>query len=800
MIKNYIKTAWRSIKNHQFFSILNIIGLAIGICTAVLLFAYVQQELSYDSMFKKGKNIYRVYMQTSPEYNQEKWIALPNAVGPAVKEDLSGVQQMTRLVKNDFGAPASIRAGDHNFIEKNLYLADSSLFSMFDFQFIEGNQETVFHQPKSIAISQSTKEKMFGSQSALNQMICVNQRDTFQVSAVYLDLPKNSTIDCEMISNIMDSWMGKNVYWSNASYETYIHLKDGTDPRDIAQQATKLIDKYGEKDNRFFTAFFLQPLSKVHLYSSDLKTGPTTRTGDIQTIRTLSVLAFLIIIIACVNYMNLATAKSQKSSKEVGINKVLGASRKQIIIRFYIETATISLIAMAIGIFLAILLLPLFNAISQNDIAISQILNWQNVSPVFIAWLSITLIAGSYPALYLSQIKSITLMKKGDNNGTKKVLTRQLLVLFQFATSITLIIGIIIMLSQMNFVKNKDLGYQPQSVLSIPIRSIKGLDKINALSHAIGNIPATKSSTYAQSIPGYNESGKTVYKFLTDKQGLPTQTAVTFGPIIETLGLQLLAGSDLPSIIGKPDSTCYVLINEVILHFLGYRTPEEAIGKPIITEMSATNSIIRGVVRDFNYSNLKSSIGGYTYYTMNKSPESPRNLLIRYQAGDLQAYLLELKKAYSSIAPEAAFDFTFLDQYIQSQYEHETRSSKVMTVFSMLTLFIACLGLLGLAAYTAELRSKEIGIRKVLGASAIGILNLLSSSYLKIILLAFLIASPIAYYLFNNWLNDFIYRIEMPIWAFVTALFTVMIMALMTIGYQTLKAAFGNPIKSLRDE
>ncbi|WP_293956495.1 MULTISPECIES: ABC transporter permease [unclassified Sphingobacterium] len=800
MIKNYIKTAWRTIRANRFFSILNISGLAIGICVSLLLFAFIRQELSFDTMYPKAEHIYRVYMKLSAAYNEEKMLTLPNAVGPTLKSDITQVDNMVRLVKDGYGATASIGTGNDNFSEKQLYLADSTLFSIFDFQFIEGNARTAFSNRKSIVLSQSSKEKLFGKQEAIGKLISINQQDTVQVTGVFKDLPANSTLDCNMVMNIMDSWMGQNVYWSNASYETYILLKKGADPGSIAQEATKLIDKYVEKDNQYYTQFFLQPLSAVHLYSADLTSGVTTRSGNITIIRTLSVLALLVIIIACINYMNLATAKSQKNAKQVGVNKVLGATRRQLIIRFFVETATISLSAMLIGLVLAIILIPAFNLVGKTDMTIQHLLNWNMLGILAIAWLVITLVAGSYPALFLSGIKSISLMNKGYNKQGQTILIRQILVVCQFSISIVLIIGISIMLAQISFIRNKDLGYQPENVVSISIRSLKNQEKLNTLGQQVQNLTNTVATTFAQSIPGFNESGKSTYKFTTDKQGLPTLSCVTYGKTINTLGLKLLAGTDLPNVIGRTDSTCYVLINEKVMKFLGYKTPEEAIGKHIVTEMSATNSIISGVVRDFNYANLKSEIGGYTYYTMNASSESPRNLLIRYKTADLQSYMEEIKKIYTAIAPDAAFDFFFLDQHVQDQYDNEIRSSNVMTLFSFLTLFIACLGLLGLAAYTAESKSKEIGIRKVLGASVGSIIHLLSANYIKLICIAFLIAGPIAYYLSNSWLNDFVYHIDMPWWAYVVAVLTVTIVAFITIGFQTFKAALLNPVNSLRDE
>lgn len=800
MIKNYIKTAWRSIRANRFFTILNIGGLAIGICVSLLLYAFIRQEVSFDTIYPKARNIYRVHMQLSADHNNEKMVPLPNAVGPAIKSDIAQVENMVRLVKDGFGTTASIRTENENFSEKQLYLADSTLFSIFDFQFIEGNAHIAFLNKKSIVLSQTSKERLFGQQNALGKRIIINQRDTLQVTGVFKDLAANSTLDCNMVMNIMDSWMGQNVYWSNASYDTYVLLKQGADPTTVAREATKLIDKYVEKDNRYFTQFFLQPLTQIHLYSSNLKGAVTQRTGSIDTVKTLSSLAFLVIVIACINYMNLATAKSQKNAKEVGVNKVLGATRSQLIVRFFVETATISLLAMLLGIVLSMILIPSFNSISKANLSIQDLLNNETFAVLALSWLMITLVAGSYPALFLSKIKSISLMNKGYNKQGKTALIRQILVVCQFTISIVLLIGIGIMLTQMNFIRTKDLGYRPEDVVSISIRSFKDQKKLNTLSQQIENLHSTVASTRTQSIPGFNESGKTIYKLAIDKEGLPTETCVTYGNTINTLGLQLLAGKDLPAVIGPKDSVCYVLINEKVLKFLGYTSPEEAVGKPIVTEMNRNNSIITGVVRDFNYANLKSEIGGYTYYTMNDPSESPQNLLIRYKTTALQNYIEQIKKIYKTIAPESAFDFSFLDQHVQEQYQNEVRSSNVMSTFSFLTLFIACLGLLGLATYTAEIRSKEIGIRKVLGANVTNIIRLLASNYIKLIGIAFLIASPIAYYFFSNWLNDFVYHIDMPWWTYAFAVFTVTIIALITIGFQTIKAALLNPVKSLRDE
>ena len=373
MFRNYFKTAWRNIQSNKLFTVLNIAGLAFGLCVCIILFAFVSKELSFDKMFKNGKDIYRVNMETTEPYNFEKWAQLPNAVGPAMKQDIAQVKSMTRLIKDDFGAPASLKVGDKTLIEKNLYLADSTVFQMFDFDFTEGNASTVFSQPNSIVISQSSKERLFGNKPAIGEIIYVNSRDTLHVSGVYKNLPENSTIDCAMVYNIMDSWMGKNVSWSNASFETYVRLQPNSNVGEIQKQATSLINKYVEKEDQYYSKFILQPVSEIHLYSSDLREGYSSRLGSINNVRALLFLALLVLLIACINYSNLATARSQKRGKGVGVNKVLGANVRQMLMLFYIETGLLSLISIAIGFCLAFLTIPIFGKFTGTELAASNL-------------------------------------------------------------------------------------------------------------------------------------------------------------------------------------------------------------------------------------------------------------------------------------------------------------------------------------------------------------------------------------------------------------------------------------------
>ncbi|CAN5806323.1 ABC transporter permease [soil metagenome] len=799
MIKNYFKTAWRNIKSNKLFTSLNIAGLAIGLCVFIILFAHITNELSFDRMYQNSENIYRVNMETTPQYNYEKWAELPNAVGPAILKDIPQVKYVTRLIKNDFGETASLKVDEKNFIEKGLYLADSAVFKIFDVGFTEGNALTAFAQPKSVVLSQAAKQRFFGDQRALGKMISVNNRDTLYVSGVYNNLPLNSTIDCDMIGNIMDSWMGKNVSWSNASFETYCLLQPNSNVTAVEKMATALIDKNVAKDDQYYTKFLLQPLTDIHLYSAGLRAGYSSRIGDIKTINGLLFLSLLILIIACINYMNLATARSQKRAKGVGVNKVLGASMRQMLLHFYTETGIVTFISIVAGYALAFVVLPLFQHITGSELHPADLLTFPILLSLAGTWLVVTLIAGSYPAFSMSRISPLILISKSKPKNSVADFVRKGLVVFQFASSIILIVAVIIIYQQMLFIRSKDLGYNPKGIIALSVKSARNAQQLNATINDLKNLAAVRDVSAVQSIPGETESGRSVRKQLNDKEGLPVKTCKTDGSIVATMQLKLLAGTSLPSTLAAGDTTCYTLINENVASYLGFKTPQEAIGKYIISEM-AERSLVVGVVNNFNYKSLKDDIGGYVYYTMNDGQESIRTLLVRYNAENLPQLVQQLQDVLKNNLPNTAFDYQFLDKHVENLYVAEQQTAKMITVFSLLAIFIACLGLFGLAAFTAERRTKEIGIRKVLGASAANVSALLSKDFVKLVLIATVIGFPVAWWAMTKWLQGFVYRISINWWVFVVAAITALLIALITISFQAIKAAMANPVNSLRTE
>ncbi|MBS1528246.1 MAG: ABC transporter permease, partial [Bacteroidetes bacterium] len=785
---------------NKLFASLNIAGLAIGICVCITLFACVSYELSFDRMYKNSKNIYRVNSQASAQYDYKVWAQLPGAAGPAFTQDIPQIKQVARVLKHDFGAVESIKTDNKNLSEKGLYLADSAILKIFDFTFTEGNAQTAFTHPKSVIISESAKKRLYGDKPAFGKTIYVDNRDTLHVSGVYMDLPENSTVDFDMIRNIMDSWAGKNAYWGNSSYETYVLLQPGANVEQVQNQATALIAKYiPQKDDRYITSFIFQPLKDIHLYSADIRAGYSSKIGSIGTVKTLLFLSFLVLAIACVNYMNLATARSQKRAKGVGVNKVLGANSRNLLALFYTETAVLSLVAIALGFTLSLLLQPFFQNITGLELKPEALMTPTILVSLLVTWLVVTIMAGSYPAFSLAHISPLVLMNKLKLKHSFADVFRKSLVVFQFASSIILIISVIVVLQQMNYIRNKDLGYNPKGIVSVSIKSAQNKQQVSSFINDLKGMASVESASPSQSIPGDIESGKSIKKSLTDKEGFPVRTCSTNGSIIKTMQLKLLAGTTIPETLAAGDTNCYLLVNESVVKFLGYKTPQDAVGKYVVSEMMP-KSIIKGVVRDFNYQSLKNEVGGYIYYTMNKPHEWTTVLLIRYNTSNLSGFMQQVQDKFKANLPNSSFDYEFLDSHIQNLYTSEKHTASTATVFSILAIFIACLGLFGLAASIAEQRTKEIGIRKVLGASVPGIARLLTSDFLKLVIISIVIASPIAWYMMNKWLIAFSYRINMNVWAFITAGATAIIFALLTISSHAIKAAMANPVKSLRSE
>jgi putative ABC transport system permease protein len=478
---------------------------------------------------------------------------------------------------------------------------------------------------------------------------------------------------------------------------------------------------------------------------------------------------------------------------------VLGADRGHLLALFYTETAVLAFIAILTGYAACFILQPFFQDITGIQLQASALFTATIGGSLLLTWLVVTLIAGSYPAFSMSRISPLVLMNKLKIKHSVADAIRKSLVVFQFASSIILIISVIVILQQIDYLRGKDLGYNPKGIVAVSIKAAQNKEQVSAFINDLKNVASVESATPSQSIPGDVESGKSIRKSIADNSSYPVMTCHTDGSIVKTMQFRLLAGTTIPQTLAESDTNCYLLINEPVMRYLGYKTPQDAIGKYAVTEMHQ-HAIITGVVKDFNYETLKNQIGGYVYYITNKRTEPLNTLLIRYNSHDLPQLMKQVQGVFNSALPNSSFDYEFLDTHIQNLYVSEQHTANTIMVFSMLAIFVACLGLFGLAASIAEQRTKEIGIRKVLGASVPGITKLLTGDFIKLVIISIAIASPVAWHMMNKWLVQFSYRAHISVWAFVIAGLAAMVLALLTISSHAIKTAMANPVKSLRSE
>jgi putative ABC transport system permease protein len=794
MIKSYIKIAWRSLKTNRLFSIVNILGLSIGLATTLVLFLFILHERSFDNMYTNKDQIYRVLLNTT-EDDLETWASAPSALAPELKANIPNIIESGRFLHHDFGESASIKAGDDVFIEDKLFWSDASILNMFNIEIVKGTGSENLNNPNTILLSESTAKRYFGDKNPLGQTLSVDNTTTFEVKGIYKDFPDNSSLDFNAIAPFMMQNTAKNPTWNNASFETFVMFNSATPEIGAVEQKIQDILNTNVKKEEQWYNFSLQPLERIHLYSSSYSDSYISNNGDINQIRNLTGLALLILIIACINYMNLITARSQKRATDVGINKTLGASVKDIVIRFYIETGLITAIAMILGGLFAVLTLPIFNDIAGRQLDVSALFSIKFFGFLLLIWLVTTLLSGSYPALYLSRFSPKEVLKPSSNKGGMASVIRKGLVVVQFSASVVLIIGVMVIHQQLEFIQNKSLGYNPENVIAISTSGIRDGEAGRALVNAYEKLPNVSVAARSQGYPGLSVSGRSINRPNTEKT-MGIQTNRSEHSIATILQLKLLSGQLLPKIKQQGDTLVEVLVNKTTVDFLGL-SPEEAIGEKVNMQLG-NNAYIYGVVDDFNFASLHSPIGAYAFHNVSREPKS--YLLVRFKNEVLTETISKFEKTFKDVAPNAAFEYKFLDKNLELLYEKEQRTANIGLLFSILAIIVACLGLFGLAAYMAEQRNKEIGIRKVFGASVSGIVQLLSLDFMKLVLVAIVISFPLALYLMNSWLQDFAYRVEISWTVFLIAGVLALLIAFVTVSYQAIKAAIANPIKSLRTE
>ncbi len=793
MIKNYFKIALRNLRKYKGYSLINILGLAVGIAVCLLIFKYVSHELSYDRYHSKSERIYRITM----DHPQAHIALTPSMILPTLNKLFPEVESGVRLYDVGRFQPLVIRNEERVFEERKFVYADSSLFKVFDFQLISGNPNTALARPNTLVISREMAGKYFGSQNPLGNSLQVNDRE-FEVTGVVENIPENSHFRYDFFASMItrSGWSElRDDTWRAANFYTYIVLDKQAEVSTLEQKVDAFIaDNF--PDNAFAASLdiLFQPLTDIHLYSE--VSEDLAPQGDIRYVLAASAIAILILIIACINYMNLATARSARRSREVGIRKVLGSGKSQLIGQFYGESAFLTMLGIALSVLLVELFLPWFNQLTGQTLAM-EYGSFEFWILLLATGLAVTLIAGSYPALMLSSFNPSTVLKGAKISRGSSGL-RKFLVVFQFAASIFLIICTIIIYRQIGFVQEKELGYKQDNVLVLTaygdvenrFEALKSeLSQITGYRGAAmtSETPTSVRAGYGPDIEGIEEGPNFIINALRVTPGF------TEAMDIEIVSGRTFTEGDYTRANASENREYAILVNERTAAHFGL-SPDELVGRN--ASIGGGSGTIVGVVNDFHFSSLHRPVEPLFIFPRG----SFNKLLISYQSDDIHRTLNATGEVWDRMFPQYPFEYEFLDQEYQALYQQETRAGNIFTSFAVLAIFIACLGLVGLASYMVEERTREIGVRKVLGATTFQVMSLFSKDFIILIGIGFLISVPASWYVMSMWLQNFAYRIEIAWTVFLLAGIITILIAMTTVSYQALKAATLDPVDSLRSE
>jgi putative ABC transport system permease protein len=808
MFKNYVKTAFRTLIKNKGFTVLNVLGLSLGLASCLLIILYVVDELSYDRYNIKADRIYRVNEDLKLGENNVHYAVCMPPLAQALKNDFPYVENTVRI-KN--AGSMHVKKGATNILETKIALADPSLFSVFTLPIINGSAATALAEPNSVVITESISKKYFNRTNVVGETLKFN--DTwYKVAGVIQDIPAQSHFNFDFFISMSSYPDSRSTEWLRSDYNTYVLFKDAADHKKLEKALPVFLNKYSgeqmqaqlklsmaefEKGGSFFR-LNLTPLTDIHLKSN--RTGELGPNSTVEYVYIFSAIALFILIIACVNFMNLSTARSSNRAREVGVRKVLGSPRKYLVFQFLTESILVTLAATIVGFFAAMALLPAFNQLDGKDIVVnSQTFGWLIPALLFIV-LGVGALAGSYPAFFLSAFQPIDVLKGKLSAGFKGGGLRSFLVVFQFAISIFLIIGTLVIYNQLNYIHNKDLGYNRNEVLIVQ-NTFELNNQANIFKEEVKQLPGVVNATLTGFLPTSNWKNTSIFfkdAPFDQKKALFPQTWEVDEDYIKTLDMKMAFGRSFSNQMLTDSSG--IIINEAAAKFLGLKDP---INKPLYRSNGGKQDIsnsrayhIIGVVKDFNFSSLRDVISPVVLVLAHNTGA----LSVRVNAKNLPALLAQIQERWNNLSPNVKMNFSFMNQDFDASYRAEQRVGAIFIVFASLAIIIACLGLFGLAAYAAEQRTKEIGIRKVLGASVAVIAGTLSRDFIKLVLISIAVSTPIAWYLMNKWLQDFAYRISIQWWVLVLAGFAAILIAMITVSFQSIKAALANPVKSLRSE
>jgi len=810
MFKNYIKIAWRNLKKQPFFTFLNTFGLAIGMAGGLLISLYIYDELSFDNMFADADRIHRVNVDIKFGGKETSGAEVSAPMAAAINKDLPQVEMVTRF-RNRGSALIRKSDADLNTKEPVITHVDANFFDMFGINLLVGDTKTALKEANTLVLTKSAAEKHFDLNEALGQSVILNNNDTYMVTGVIDDLPKNSFLrDHSVFMSMTGYEEAQEQEWGNHNFPTFIKLLPSANIENLQVQLQSMVGKYvipwvqayfpGMTEQSFLASgnylnFSTIPLTDIHLHSN--RHPEMSANGDIKNIYILSFIGLFLLVLASVNFMNLSTAHSLKRAKEVGVRKTLGSTKMELIRQFLTESGLISFISLVLALIIVTIAMPFFNDLSGKDISIPFL------NPFFwlVLLLSVTLlgfISGMYPAFFMSKFSPIKSLKGNSKGITNDLNIRNSLVVFQFAISAFLIVSTLIVFQQLKFIQNKSLGYAKDQVLIIEDVYAAG-NSSQIFKQKVQQLGQVENATLTGYLPtpSYRRDNSFFEEGTTNQEdALNMQNWTVDYDYVNTLDLKIIAGRNFDRKYST-DSLA-MIINETAVKIMGIQ-PEEAIGMRMrfnLDNEDAILSTVVGVVKNFHFESLRNNINALSLSIGN----SNGMLAVKVNTGDLPKTVSSIEKIWKEIVPGQPFNYSFMEESFNTTYQAERRLGSIFTVFTLLSIFIACLGLFGLAAFNAEKRSKEVGIRKVLGASVSQITYKLSIDFLKLVGIAIIISLPLAWYAMNKWLEDFSYRIEIGWGVFVLATLLAIAISILTVSYQSIKAAIANPIKSLRTE
>lgn len=796
MFRNYLKTAFRNLWRHKTFSFINIMGLTIGMTACFLIFLYVKFELSYEDFLPKSDRIVRVMadIKTPTEVihsDRPSW-----AVPPNVKDEFPEVEEFVRVQNN----PMIVRNGDIKFKEDNTMIVDSTAFKVFGWKLLKGDPNTALSAPFSIVLNETAAKKYFGSENPMGKTLLLGDEGLPNtITGVMQDLPENTEVSAPMVISMssLTAKLNPNLdkQWGNYGATAYLLLKPGVSMSSLEKKLPEFLKRRNGKEMdqwKMWVTLYLRPVRDQYLYSH----SNDEKQSNLTNVYIFSIVAIFILVIACINFVNLTTARSTERAKEVGIRKVAGADKFQLVRQFIGESLIISFIAFGLALLLTALFLPMFNNLAGKVISPGLFSHWQYIGYLLLAAIAIGLLAGIYPALVLARFRPIVVLKGRFATGTKGIILRKGLVIAQFTISIALIIATLVVYFQTEYMRNQDLGFKKDQMLVI---RTEGTKEQKTFKESIRNTAGVKSVSLGSSVPGDGWNG--AYSEIENTNGEMQIANLNLMFIdfdyMDQLDIPMLAGRRFSRDF-QTDTTKAMVMNEAAIKMFGYTDPKQALGKKF-KQWGREGQII-GVMKNFNYNGLQEEIKPLTFRMAENGNGGYDHLIVNIAAGQIPSTIASLEKQWKQMVPNLPFSYTFIDDIFEEHYRSEQRFGKLFLNFAALAILISCLGLLGLTAYSTVQRTKEIGIRKVMGASVSNILHLLSKEFIWLAGISFLISAPLAWFFMHKWLQNFAYRISIGWYVFAIAGTAALLIGLFTISFQAVKAAIANPVKSLRTE